>query len=146
MFINSSNLFFSKSRKYIFVFMFEEVSYSVSLQLSCKMKREFRAVEVCQMMSTSRAVQLAVKYATRIGLMQVAQRVNEIARQKADEERTDGVDAPSVSNSCSRLPLRWMPSAISRSVFEELVKKVLFYIWFCWLYSSLMRSTDLLWF
>lgn len=86
--------------------MFEEVSYSVSLQLSCKMKREFRAVEVCQMMSTSRAVQLAVKYATRIGLMQVAQRVNEIARQKADEERTDGVDAPSVSNSCSRLPLR----------------------------------------
>lgn len=87
--------------------MFEEELLMKQFALSCKMKREFRAVEVCQMMSTSRAVQLAVKYATRIGLMQVAQRLNEIARQKADEERTDGVDAPtSLSNSCGRLPLR----------------------------------------
>jgi hypothetical protein len=38
------------------------------------------------MMSSSRTVQLAIKYATRLHLIQLADRLGDIAQQKAQEE------------------------------------------------------------
>lgn len=40
------------------------------------------------MMPSSRTVQLAIKYASRLHLNQLADRLGEIARQKADEEES----------------------------------------------------------
>ena len=55
-------------------------------QLACKSGREYRAVEVCELMPSSHTVQLAIKYASRLRLMQLAARLGEVARQKAEEE------------------------------------------------------------
>ena len=38
------------------------------------------------MMANQHTVQLAIKYASRMRLMQLAQRISEVARQKAEEE------------------------------------------------------------
>jgi len=46
-----------------------------------------RASELCQLMPDSRTVQLAIKYASRLHLMQLAERIGSIAQLKADEEQ-----------------------------------------------------------
>jgi len=46
-----------------------------------------RASELCQLMPDSHTVQLAIKYASRLNLMQLAERLGAIAQQKADDER-----------------------------------------------------------
>ena len=56
------------------------------MQLACKSEREFRAVEICEMMSSSHTVQLAIKYASRLHLMGLAQRLSQLAQRKAEEE------------------------------------------------------------
>ena len=56
------------------------------MQLACKSGREVRAAELCRMMPSSRTVQLAIKYATRLHLIQLADRLGDIAHQKAQEE------------------------------------------------------------
>jgi len=47
-----------------------------------------RASELCELMPDSRTVQLAIKYASRLHLMQLAERLGNVAQLKADEERT----------------------------------------------------------
>ena len=43
-------------------------------------------MEICELMPTQHAVQLAVKYATRLRFMQLATQLNELAHRKAAEE------------------------------------------------------------
>ena len=50
------------------------------------MGREVRAVEICEMMPGEHTVQLAIKYATRLRMIQLAQRLSEVARQHAEEQ------------------------------------------------------------
>jgi len=47
-----------------------------------------QASDLCELMPDSRTVQLAIKYASRLHLMQLADRLGNIAQLKADEERT----------------------------------------------------------
>ncbi|XP_062863778.1 WD repeat and HMG-box DNA-binding protein 1 [Trichomycterus rosablanca] len=56
--------------------------------LSCKLEREFRCVELAEMMTQS-VVALAIRYASRSGRMLLAQRLNELALEKAGETRED---------------------------------------------------------
>jgi len=60
-------------------------SYCV-LQLSARSEREFRALEVCEMMGDPHTLQLAVKYASRLRYMQLAQRISELASRQQEEE------------------------------------------------------------
>ena len=41
---------------------------------------------MCRLMPTQHTVQLAIKYASRLHLLPLAQRLNDIARRKAEEE------------------------------------------------------------
>uniref|UniRef100_T1IPQ7 Uncharacterized protein n=1 Tax=Strigamia maritima TaxID=126957 RepID=T1IPQ7_STRMM len=54
--------------------------------LACNSDRGYRAVEICELMPTSYAVQLAIKYATAQNHLQLAHRLNEIAYEKSREE------------------------------------------------------------
>ena len=56
------------------------------LQLACKTSREFRAVEICELMPSSHTVQLAIKYASRMRLGQLSQRLMDVASNKSAEE------------------------------------------------------------
>ena len=42
------------------------------------MEHEFRASEIAEMMPSQHAVQLAIKYASRLRMLQLAQRLNEV--------------------------------------------------------------------
>ena len=55
-------------------------------QLACKTDREYRAVEICELMPSSHTVQLAIKYAGRLRMHQLAGRLSEVARSKVEEE------------------------------------------------------------
>ena len=55
-------------------------------QLACKTDREFRAVELCEMMPSSHTMQLAIKYASRLKRLTLAQRISELARHRVEEE------------------------------------------------------------
>jgi len=46
-----------------------------------------QASELCELMPDSRTVQLAIKYASRLHQMQLADRLGSIAQMKADEEQ-----------------------------------------------------------
>ena len=59
-------------------------------QLSCKSGLERRAYDLCEMMPTSHAVQLAIKYATRLRRLQLAQQLSELAHQLAERETGGG--------------------------------------------------------
>ncbi|XP_017330803.1 WD repeat and HMG-box DNA-binding protein 1 isoform X2 [Ictalurus punctatus] len=52
--------------------------------LSCKLEREFRCVELAEMMTQS-VVTLAIRYASRSRRMLLAQRLNELALEKASQ-------------------------------------------------------------
>uniref|UniRef100_A0A668AG07 WD repeat and HMG-box DNA-binding protein 1 n=1 Tax=Myripristis murdjan TaxID=586833 RepID=A0A668AG07_9TELE len=52
--------------------------------LSCKLEREFRCVELAELM-TQNAVTLAIRYASRSRRMALAQRLSEIALEKANQ-------------------------------------------------------------
>ncbi|XP_046711730.1 WD repeat and HMG-box DNA-binding protein 1 isoform X1 [Silurus meridionalis] len=52
--------------------------------LSCKLEREFRCVELAEMM-TQNVVTLAIRYASRSRRMLLAQRLNELALEKASQ-------------------------------------------------------------
>lgn len=54
------------------------------MQLSCKLEREFRCVELAELMTHS-VVNLAVKYASRSRRLNLAQRLSELAVEKASE-------------------------------------------------------------
>ncbi|XP_076442996.1 WD repeat and HMG-box DNA-binding protein 1-like [Babylonia areolata] len=54
--------------------------------LSARSDREFRAMEVCDMMPDEQTLQLSIKYATRQRHLQLAQRISQLAQQRAQEE------------------------------------------------------------
>ncbi|KAM9409995.1 WD repeat and HMG-box DNA-binding protein 1 isoform 2-T2 [Pholidichthys leucotaenia] len=54
--------------------------------LSCKLEREFRCVELSEMM-TRDVVNLAIRYASRSRRMGLAQRLTEVALEKANQDR-----------------------------------------------------------
>lgn len=54
------------------------------MQLSCKLEREFRCVELADLM-THNVVNLAIKYASRSRRLNLAQRLSEMAVEKASE-------------------------------------------------------------
>ncbi|CAF1604661.1 unnamed protein product [Rotaria magnacalcarata] len=57
--------------------------------LSCKLNREYRAFEICQLMDST-ALQLAIKYSTKSGKLTLAQKIiDELIDQKKDEEQTE---------------------------------------------------------
>ncbi len=53
------------------------------------MQREVRAVEISEMMHNQHTVQLAIKYATRLRMVQLAQRLTEVAQRKAEQQQAD---------------------------------------------------------
>lgn len=55
------------------------------LQLSCKMDREFRCVELAEMMPHN-VLTLAIRYASRSRRMALAERLNELAMEKASHQ------------------------------------------------------------
>ena len=57
-------------------------------QLSCKLEREFRCVELAEMMTQS-VVTLAIRYASRSRRMALAQRLSELALEKANQEQQE---------------------------------------------------------
>lgn len=57
---------------------------SAARQLSCKLEREFRCVELAEMMTHS-VVALAIRYASRSRRMLLAQRLSELALEKASQ-------------------------------------------------------------
>jgi chromosome transmission fidelity protein 4 len=54
--------------------------------LACKSGREVRATELCHLMPSARTVQLAIKYASRLHLIQLAERLGKVAQLKVEEE------------------------------------------------------------
>ncbi|XP_064600556.1 WD repeat and HMG-box DNA-binding protein 1-like [Liolophura sinensis] len=80
--------------------------------LSARSDRECRAVEVCEMMPDQHTLQLAIKYASRLRRMQLAERISDVARRKAEEEtpenqEEDYLTAPSIRSG--------RPEAVGRS-------------------------------
>lgn len=57
-------------------------------QLSCKLEREFRCVELAELMTPS-VVALAIRYASRSRRMALAERLSELALEKANQVRED---------------------------------------------------------
>ncbi|XP_077419891.1 WD repeat and HMG-box DNA-binding protein 1 isoform X2 [Vanacampus margaritifer] len=74
--------------------------------LSCKLEREYRCVELAELM-TQNAVTLAIRYASRSRRMALAQRLSEIALEKAsqileDEQEEEEAEYPDVRRTSSR--------------------------------------------
>nr|KAG5689770.1 hypothetical protein BaRGS_031171 [Batillaria attramentaria] len=53
--------------------------------LSARSEREFRAMEVCELMPDEHTLQLSIKYATRLKHMQLAQRISQLIHQREQE-------------------------------------------------------------
>lgn len=72
-------------------------------QLSCKLDREFRSVELAEMM-THNVVTLAIRYASRSRRMALAERLSELALEKAGQiqEEEQEEEEPEYSRQSSR--------------------------------------------
>ncbi|XP_048732901.2 WD repeat and HMG-box DNA-binding protein 1-like [Ostrea edulis] len=57
--------------------------------LSARSDREFRALEVCEMMAEPHTLQLAIKYACRLKYMQLAERISEVVQRKSAEQEEE---------------------------------------------------------
>ncbi|XP_055956796.1 WD repeat and HMG-box DNA-binding protein 1 [Patella vulgata] len=53
--------------------------------LAVRSDREQRALEVCKLMSEDHTLQLAIKYASRLRKLQLAERISQLAQDKTDE-------------------------------------------------------------
>ncbi|XP_065655178.1 WD repeat and HMG-box DNA-binding protein 1 isoform X2 [Hydra vulgaris] len=51
--------------------------------LACKSDRDFRAVEICQLMPNIESIGLAIQYATKMRRMNLAQKLDDLARARA---------------------------------------------------------------
>ncbi|KAJ8309582.1 hypothetical protein KUTeg_014456 [Tegillarca granosa] len=58
--------------------------------LSARSDREYRALEVCELMPDQHTLQLAIKYASRLKHIQLAERISELVRRKLEEEEAGG--------------------------------------------------------
>lgn len=104
---------------------FKNFAIKILLQLSCKSERIFRAVEICELMPNADTVNLAIQYATKMRRMNLAQRLVELARKKADEDEMDDTDNEGSENedsegdvyssSVSKRPISVKSSMNSRS-------------------------------
>ncbi|XP_037011581.2 WD repeat and HMG-box DNA-binding protein 1 [Artibeus jamaicensis] len=94
--------------------------------LSCKLEREFRCMELADLMAHN-VVNLAIKYASRSGRLMLAQRLSELAVEKAaelaatqeeeeEEEEVDFRQKPSAGYSNS--PTEWSQSRLRNQVEE----------------------------
>uniref|UniRef100_A0A3Q3IZJ8 WD repeat and HMG-box DNA-binding protein 1 n=1 Tax=Monopterus albus TaxID=43700 RepID=A0A3Q3IZJ8_MONAL len=70
--------------------------------LSCKLEREFRCVELAELM-TQNVVTLAIRYASRSRRLALAQRLSEIALEKANELQEEGPEEQEDEYSIVRL-------------------------------------------
>ena len=63
-------------------------------QFAAKSERDFRALEVCEMMGDQSLLQIAATYAMRLRRMQLAERVNEYinTRQQNQEDDDDEIN------------------------------------------------------
>ncbi|KAM4744117.1 WD repeat and HMG-box DNA-binding protein 1 [Anableps anableps] len=61
--------------------------------LSCKLEREFRCVELAELM-TQNVVTLAIRYASRSRRMNLAQRLSEVALEKSNQLQEDELEVP----------------------------------------------------
>ncbi len=59
------------------------------LQLACKTDREYRASEICRLMTSEHAVGLAIKYASRSRRLQLATRLSKIAQEMMEAEEEE---------------------------------------------------------
>ncbi|KAM3625824.1 uncharacterized protein V6R79_018136 [Siganus canaliculatus] len=84
--------------------------------LSCKLEREFRCVELAELM-TQNVVTLAIRYASRSRRMVLAQRLSEIALEKANEiqqEVEEEEEEPQYEATIQRQSTRYSQSEVSR--------------------------------
>ncbi|KAL7872791.1 hypothetical protein AOLI_G00118620 [Acnodon oligacanthus] len=82
--------------------------------LSCKLEREFRCVELAEMMTQS-VVTLAIRYASRSRRMLLAQRLNELALEKASQlEEEEELDEEPAYHSTAQSTGLNQPSRASR--------------------------------
>lgn len=58
----------------------------VLLQLACRSGHEFRAVELCDLMPSQHVMQLAMKYASKLGKMNLAEKIAEVVTYKMEEK------------------------------------------------------------
>jgi hypothetical protein len=56
------------------------------LQLACRSGHEFRAVELCDLMPSQHVMQLAMKYASKLGKMNLAEKIAEVVTCKMEEK------------------------------------------------------------
>ncbi|KAJ8788394.1 hypothetical protein J1605_000450 [Eschrichtius robustus] len=97
------------------------------MQLSCKLEREFRCVELADLM-TQNAVNLAIKYASRSRRLILAQRLSELAVEKAaesaatqaEEEEEEEEDFRKKLNAgYSNTPTEWSQPRLRNQVEED---------------------------
>eukprot|EP00070_Physeter_catodon_P007538 XP_007116223.2 WD repeat and HMG-box DNA-binding protein 1 isoform X2 [Physeter catodon] len=97
------------------------------LALSCKLEREFRCVELADLM-TQNAVNLAIKYASRSRRLLLAQRLSELAVEKAaesaatqaEEEEEEEEDFRKKLNAgYSNTPTEWSQPRLRNQVEED---------------------------
>ncbi|XP_057400345.1 WD repeat and HMG-box DNA-binding protein 1 isoform X6 [Balaenoptera acutorostrata] len=97
------------------------------LALSCKLEREFRCVELADLM-TQNAVNLAIKYASRSRRLILAQRLSELAVEKAaesaatqaEEEEEEEEDFRKKLNAgYSNTPTEWSQPRLRNQVEED---------------------------
>ncbi|XP_045436345.1 WD repeat and HMG-box DNA-binding protein 1 isoform X2 [Pipistrellus kuhlii] len=98
------------------------------LALSCKLEREFRCVELGELM-TQNAVNLAIKYASRSRRLILAQKLSELAVEKAaelaatqveeEEEEEEGDFRKKLSAGYSNTPTEWSQPRFRNQVEEE---------------------------
>lgn len=69
-------------------------------QLSCKLEREFRCVELAELMTHS-VVSLAIRYASRSRRMALAERLSELALEKANQVQEVEEEEPEYSRQTS---------------------------------------------
>ena len=80
----------------------------IFFQLSARSEREFRALEVCEMMSDEHTLQLAIKYSSRMRFIQLAQRISEMAVRKAEEREEKATERYWTWTCCFSAHLKWM--------------------------------------
>lgn len=73
-----------------------------SSQLSCKLEREFRCVELAELMTPS-VVSLAIRYASRSRRMALAERLSQLALEKAGQIQ-EGEPEPEEAESSAHTP------------------------------------------
>ena len=62
------------------------------VQLACRSEHEYRAVEMCNLMPSYHVAQLALKYASKLGKMHLADKVSEVVSRKMDESSLEHED------------------------------------------------------